>query len=120
MSITLYNFSHTLASEAVMPVVIREATDADHEALVRIAQRDSKPVPPGALIVAETHGELRAAIELETGRTIADPFRHTEDLVGLLRARADQLRASGRRALRVVARTPAAVAQPRRIGHAAA
>jgi hypothetical protein len=120
MSITRHNFSHTLAPEAAVPVVIREATDADHAALLRIAQRDSKLVPAGALIVAETGGELRAAVEVETGRTIADPFRHTADLIGLLRARADQLRASRGRPLRVVAQTPAPVAQSRPIGHAAA
>jgi hypothetical protein len=120
MSIRSHNFSHTLASETTLPVIIREATDADREALVRIAQRDSKLVPAGALIVAETGGELRAAVEIDTGRTIADPFRHTADLLGLLRARADQLRASRGRPLRVVAQTPAPVAQSRTIGHAAA
>jgi hypothetical protein len=120
MSIIFHNFSHTLTSETTQPVIIRGATGADHEALVRIAQRDSKLVPVGALIVAETGGELRAALEIETGRAIADPFRHTADLLGLLRARAAQLRASRGRPLRVVAQSPAPVAQSRTIGHAAA
>ena len=87
MSITSIDTRHTLAGNATQPLLIREATEHDRAALVRLAQRDTEQVPAGRMLVAETGGELRAAVEIESGHAIADPFRHTADLVGLLRAR---------------------------------
>jgi hypothetical protein len=48
-------------------------------------------VPPGPLLLAEIDGEPWAAIALDGGRPIADPFRPTAALVDLLRRRAAQL-----------------------------
>jgi hypothetical protein len=96
---------HTLPPLAMSPVVIREASDADRPALRRLAQRDSREVPAGGLLVAELDGELRAAVAVETGHAIADPFRPTAELVDLLRARAAQISAGRRRPLRILART---------------
>ena len=66
-------------------------------------------------------GEIRAAVAVESGRAIADPFRPTADLVALLRARAAQIRRRRRRRpLRL--RRPDAAAQlaaPRRGASAA-
>lgn len=69
-------------------VVIRHATVADADQLVRVAGRDSqRPVQAPALI-AEVDGVAHAALQLADGRVIADPFVPTADLVALLRLRA--------------------------------
>lgn len=97
---------HTFESVAISPVVIREATEVDRAALTRIAERDSSPLPAGEVLVAETGGEIRAAIEVEGARAVADPFRPTAELLDLLRTRAGQIRRARRRPLRIAARTP--------------
>jgi hypothetical protein len=74
------------------PLTIRMALPGDGAALGRLAQLDSAPAPgPGAMLVAEVGGELHAALPLDGGRVIADPFRPTADLVGILTERARQL-----------------------------
>src|SRR5215210_2866838 len=62
-------------------VTIRAAGPMDGAALRRIAQRDSRAVPDGELLLAEVNGEAQAAIALETGEVVADPFRPTLELV---------------------------------------
>ena len=72
---------------------LREATADDATQLVRLARLDSRGRPPaGRLIVAEDGGELVAALSLDDGDTIADPFRPTAAVVALLRLRANQAR----------------------------
>jgi hypothetical protein len=107
MSTNAHRPTHTFPPLTISPVVIRAAADADRPALARLAQRDSSSVPTGTLLVAERDGELRAAVEVASGRAIADPFEPTAELVSLLRARAAQVRGSERRPLRLIARTPA-------------
>ena len=93
--------------EAGDELTIRMAVPADAPALRRLAQLDSAPAPEQvATLVAAIDGELRAALPLEGGRAIADPFRRTEEVVAMLAARARQLReptpSSGRgRSIRV-------------------
>jgi hypothetical protein len=72
-------------------VTIRDAFPDDALALVRLAALDSAEVPPQPLLVAETNGELRAALSMRDGAVIADPFHRTTAAVQLLRARAEQL-----------------------------
>ena len=72
-------------------ITIRAAGPHDVEALRRLAQRDSRAVPDGELLVALVGGEARAAIALASGETIADPFHRTEDLVRMLTLRGSQL-----------------------------
>jgi len=96
----------TISSIQVPNVTIREATDADAEGLRRLAERDSAVVPEGPLVIGEVDGEIRAAVSISTGATIADPFSHSRDIVGLVHTRADQLRRGRRRRARIVARTP--------------
>jgi hypothetical protein len=73
-------------------ITVRLAASADAEPLRRLAQLDSAP-PPQAVptLVAEIGGELRAALPLNGGRAIADPFRRTAELVAMLATRARQL-----------------------------
>jgi hypothetical protein len=73
-------------------VLIRAARGSDGRALNRLAALDSARVPAGELLVAETDGALVAAHAPDTGATIADPFRHTADVVELLELRGALLR----------------------------
>jgi hypothetical protein len=68
------------------PVELRPATGCDHVELERLAQLDSALVPDGRLLVAEASGRLVAALSLESGQAIADPFALTAHLVAALRA----------------------------------
>ena len=72
-------------------VVLRRAQESDTRALRRLAALDESSPLAGDALVAEQNGQLRAAISLHSGRSIADPFHLTTDLVTLLRARADLL-----------------------------
>ena len=58
----------------------------------RLAELDSREVPTGDVLLAETDDELVAALSLSTGERVADPFRHTADVVDLLAYRARGLR----------------------------
>ncbi len=78
------------------PITIRPARADEGEALGRLAQLDSAELPRGELLVALMGEELVAAVSIERGEAIADPFRPSVGLVKLLSARATQLR--GRRA----------------------
>jgi hypothetical protein len=73
-------------------ITIRSAFADDELALRRLAVLDSAPeVPALPLLVAEIDGELRAALSLEDGTVIADPFVPTVSALELLRVRADAL-----------------------------
>jgi hypothetical protein len=67
---------------------IRMATDDDAEALRRLAELDSQRPLGGRLMIGELDGAPAAALSLSTGRTIADPFRPTAQLVASMRTRA--------------------------------
>jgi hypothetical protein len=81
---------------------IRRADLADLAALDRLAALDSSSAPTGDVLVAEVGGELWAALELTSGRAIADPFRHSGDLVELLRLHARSAGRAERRPLRAL------------------
>jgi hypothetical protein len=78
---------------------IRRADLADLAALDRLAALDSQSAPTGDVLVAEVGGELWAALELSSGRAIADPFRPSGELVDLLRMQASPAPATARRSL---------------------
>ena len=66
-------------------LTIRRADAADDGALVRLAALDSASPPTGEALLAEVGGELWAAVEIDSGTAIADPFRPSGELVDLLR-----------------------------------
>ena len=72
-------------------LTIRRATAADAFALRRLAAIDSAAPPTGDVLIAEMGNELWAALAVETGAAIADPFRPSADLVELLRFRAERM-----------------------------
>ena len=72
-------------------ISIRIARQDDYPDLWRVATLDSALVHEGPLLVAESDGELVAALSLTDGGVIADPFRRTAAAVDLLRVRSRQL-----------------------------
>ena len=92
--------TYKAATPADDAVVLRPAHLQDHETLRRLAELDSSaPITSSHVLVAEREGEIVAALDAHTGRSIADPFQPTAGLVDLLQARATLLRraALGRR-----------------------
>jgi hypothetical protein len=81
--------------------------------LARLAALDSAPPLRGQALVADRNGRLLAAVSLDDGRAVADPFERTAEAVELLRLRARQVAtghaAPRRRSLRL--RVP--IVQPR-------
>jgi|tagenome__1003787_1003787.scaffolds.fasta_scaffold19409830_2 hypothetical protein len=76
---------------AAEPVAIRRATAGDRESLDRLAALDSAGKVVGEALIAQVGDGPRAAIELVTGRVVADPFRPTVHLVEQLQQRAEKL-----------------------------
>jgi hypothetical protein len=69
------------------PITIRRA-HPEEPGVLRVAALDSARVPQAPLLVAEVNGQVRAALSIETGSSIADPFHPTSDLLELLQAHA--------------------------------
>jgi hypothetical protein len=80
-----------------------------------LADLDSSRCPRGPVLVAAVAGEPRAALPLDGGPPVADPFHFTAELVSLLETRAAQL--NGRSTRAHLAIVPAFF---RRRGHSAA
>jgi hypothetical protein len=78
-------------------LTIRRADTTDAFALRRLATLDSSDPPTGEVLLAEVGDELWAAISVDTGHAVADPFRPSGDLVDLLSLRARLLRSGERR-----------------------
>ena len=74
------------------PLVLRIAVAADATPLRRLAHMDSARPLCGQTLLAEQGGSVIAALSLDDGRVIADPFLASAGAVGLLRLRAAQLR----------------------------
>jgi hypothetical protein len=70
-------------------ITIRQATSDDAFALRRLAALDDRAALHGHVLLAEYAGEIRAALSLEDGRTIANPFAPTAKLVDILRMHRD-------------------------------
>jgi len=75
-------------------VAVRLARAEDASAISRIASLDGKKVPEGQILVAEADREIIAALAIDGGQAVADPFRWTSDVVALMEMRAEQLAAS--------------------------
>ena len=84
-------------------LVLRPATTADAADLERLAALDSARPLAGEVLLAHVDGDLRAALSLESGRSVADPFYPSLALAPLLRTAAGEGR-SRRRTRRLAAR----------------
>jgi hypothetical protein len=76
---------------------IRSATADDDPALRRLAELDSKAPLAGPVLIGEIAGAVVAAVALDDGRALADPFIPTDHLLATLRVRAKGMRAVERR-----------------------
>src|SRR5438552_14820923 len=83
-----------VAATPVTRVTLRYSSAADAERLRLLAELDTAEAPSGPALVAEVDGRLRAALPLDGGAPLADPFHRGAELIELLRLRAGQLRRS--------------------------
>lgn len=82
-------------------LVLRLATAADAADLERLAGLDSARPLGGEVMLAHVDGDVRAALSLETGHAVADPFYPSLQLMPLLRAAAGERTRPQRRATRL-------------------
>ena len=76
-------------TNVITPIIsIRAATYGDGPTLARLAALDSASVPFGPVLLAEVDGRPLAALSVNDGRVIGDPFTRTAELVELLRVHA--------------------------------
>jgi hypothetical protein len=67
------------------PLTLRVARPDDAPVVRRLAQLDSSRPPSGRVLLAVVGTEPVAALGVETGVVVADPFRPTADVVAVLR-----------------------------------
>jgi hypothetical protein len=79
------------------PVTIRASTHHDRTAILRLAALDSRPAPTADSLLALAGTELRAALPLDGGAPLADPFHPSAEIVDLLRVRVGQMTPRGRK-----------------------
>lgn len=81
-----------LAPEPAARVELRSAGGAaDGVAVARLAVLDEAPALNGRVLLALLDGHAVAAVSLEDGRVVANPFVPTANAVAMLRLRAEQL-----------------------------
>jgi hypothetical protein len=66
-------------------ITIRRADARDADSIARLAALDSTHRPTGLVVVAESDGELWAAISADDGHLAADPFRPSAESARRLR-----------------------------------
>lgn len=83
------------------PVVLRPAVSADASVLADLAVLDSAKPLTGDVLLAFTGGDVVAAMSLDTGAVISDPFVPTTGLVEMLRGAAHRAEPKSRRQRRL-------------------
>ncbi len=81
-------FLHHDPGRTVVPmsaIALHPATDRDHDELQRLAALDSAEPLHGDVLLGRVDGELLAALSVDDGRVVADPFCRTAQIVALLR-----------------------------------
>lgn len=73
-------------------LTIRRLSDSDDADVARLVELDSGSGLQAPLLGAEVEGRLLAAVSVETGEVLADPFSRTAELRDMLELRALQLR----------------------------
>jgi hypothetical protein len=93
-SLRISYYRHEAGSRLASPlesVVLRLNRVQDDAALEILGELDGRRVPDGCYVVAEAGGRIVAALPLDGGAPLADPFRPTAHLLPLLELRAKQL-----------------------------
>ena len=67
------------------PLTLRAARSDDAPAVRRLAQLDSSRPPSGQVLLALVGSEPVAALGVDSGSVVADPFRRTANVVATLR-----------------------------------
>jgi hypothetical protein len=93
-AMTAARHPHTPGLGAERELLIRLAGPDDNVVLARLAALDSQAPLEGDSLIATVDGVAVAALSLEDGRLIADPFEHTAAVAGLLRMRATSIATS--------------------------
>jgi hypothetical protein len=75
-------------------ITIRNATHGDGDRIRKLAELDGRPAPAGDTLLAEVGGRIWAAVGIEDGAAVADPFEPARDVEWLLQMRAEQERAA--------------------------
>ena len=74
-------------------VLIRRAAPRDEAQIALLAALDERPqLPRGERLIGEREGRVVAALDVRSGRAVADPFVATSKIVELLGLRASQVR----------------------------
>ena len=74
-------------------ILIRPAAPGDETQIARLAALDERPqLPRGERLIGELEGRVVAALDVGSGRAVADPFVPTSKIVELLGLRASQVR----------------------------
>jgi hypothetical protein len=82
----------TRRNDVTEPITIRHSTEADRARVLELSELDGRPAPAGETLLAEVEGRLWAAVGIEDGAAVADPFRPAGDVEWLLQLRAEQER----------------------------
>jgi hypothetical protein len=77
-------------------LTIRFAVPDDEATLTRLAELDSSRAPRGAVLVADVGDETWAALSLDDGHGVSDPFHASAEALWMLTERAHQLRSERR------------------------
>jgi hypothetical protein len=85
--------SATRRNDVTEPITIRHSTSVDRARVEELAELDGRPAPHGDTLLAEVEGKLWAAVGIDDGAAVADPFLPSGDVVWLLQMRAEQERA---------------------------
>jgi alkylhydroperoxidase family enzyme len=81
-------------------LTIRRLGESDAREVRRLEALDTGPMLEGPMLGAEVEGRLLAAVSIDTGEVVADPFSRTAELRSLLELRAGQLRGRSANAAR--------------------
>jgi hypothetical protein len=78
-------------------VELRPARPEEADVIRRLADLDDAPTLAGPVLLGLVDGHAVAALSLDDGRVVANPFVPTVEVVAVLRVRADQLSVAPRR-----------------------
>lgn len=82
----------TIETIAGPEVTVRVSRASDAPALARLAVLDSAELIEGSALLAELDGRLVAAVPVDGGAAVADPFVRTAALVEMLEFRVRQIK----------------------------
>ena len=91
--------SDTVPMSSPVSLSLRHATPADSRAVAYLSELDEAERLTGSVLLAFDGDRPVAAMSLDDGRTVADPFTRTANVVDLLRVRARQERSGASRRL---------------------